>query len=134
MEVHHVGKLYQTSGFDFGALLLGLFAYTPYEAVADTDVTVNDSGDFVDPSPNIGGCSSTNNTCTLRAAIQRANHRLTGTHTIHLPAGNFFITRAGRGEDDAVSGDLDIKGNIVIIGPGRSPRASSVITWTGCST
>jgi hypothetical protein len=46
----------------------------------------------------------------------RANHRLTGTHTIRLPAGNFILTRAGRGE--AETGDLGIKGNIVILGAG----------------
>ena len=64
----------------------------------------------------------------------RANHRLTGTHTIRLPAGNFIITRAGRDEDDAVTGDLDIKGKLSSSGPGRSPRPSSVVAWTGCST
>jgi hypothetical protein len=102
----------------FGALLLGLFAYTPYEAVADTDVTVNDTRDLPDPSPNLGpDCASTAGTCTLRAAIQRGNHQI-GTHTIRLPAGNFIITRAGRGEDDAETGDLDIKGKFIILGAG----------------
>ncbi|HEV8717253.1 MAG TPA: hypothetical protein VGX03_31095 [Candidatus Binatia bacterium] len=80
-----------------GVLLLLLSVLTPREAQAiDTDVTVNDTRDLPDPSPNTGGCSSTAGTCTLRAAIMRANHRLTGTHTIHLPAGTFGITRAGR--------------------------------------
>ena len=101
-----------------GTLLLCFFALTPREAEADTDVTVDDTRDSPDPSPNIGGCSSFVGTCTLRAAIQRANHRLTGTHTIRLPAGHFSVSRFGAGEDDAETGDLDIKGNIVIIGAG----------------
>jgi hypothetical protein len=85
---------------------------------ADTDVSVNDSRDLPDPSPNVGDCSSTLKTCTLRAAIQRANHRLTGTHTLHLPPGTYRITRGSRNEDDAETGDFDIKGNIVIRGAG----------------
>jgi hypothetical protein len=102
-----------------GVLLLLLSALTPREArAADTDVTVNDARDLPDPSPNLGpDCASTAGTCTLRAAIQRANHQI-GTHTIRLPAGTFKITRAGRGENDTETGDFDIKGNIIIIGQG----------------
>jgi predicted outer membrane repeat protein len=102
----------------FGALLLGLFAYTPYEAVADTDVTVDDTRDVSDVSPNFGpDCKSRFGTCTLRAAIQRGNHQI-GTHTIRLPAGNYPFSIAGRGEDEADTGDLDIKGKFIIIGAG----------------
>ncbi len=102
----------------FGALLLGLFAYTPYAAVADTDVTVNDTRDISDGSPNFGpDCKSESGTCTLRAAIQRGNHQI-GTHTIRLPAGNYQITRPGRDEDDAETGDLNIKGKFIILGAG----------------
>ena len=100
-----------------GILLLFILA-APEGHAGDTDVTVNDTRDLPDPSPNLGpDCNSTLNTCTLRAAIQRANHQ-TGTHTIRLPVGTFGITRTGRGENDAETGDLDIKGNIIIIGVG----------------
>src|SRR5262249_59515546 len=102
----------------FGILLLFLFAPEAREAKADTDVTVDDTRDLPDPSPRLGpDCASTAGTCTLRAAIQRANHQL-GTHTIRLPAGTFTITRRGRGENDAETGDFDIKGNVIIIGAG----------------
>ena len=101
-----------------GALFLGLVAYTPYEAVADTDVTVNDTGDGSDASPNSGpDCKNTRGTCTLRAAIQRGNHQI-GTHTIRLVPGNHSISIIGRGEDDAKTGDLDIKGKFIILGAG----------------
>ena len=100
-----------------GILLLFILA-APEGHAGDTDVTVNDTRDLPDPSPNLGpDCASTLGTCTLRAAIQRANHQ-TGTHTIRLPSGTFGITRTGRGENDAETGDLDIKGNIIILGAG----------------
>ena len=99
-------------------LVLLLFLFTPQIASADTDVTVNDFADRADPTPNIGDCKSSAGTCTLRAAIQRANHRTGGTHTIRLPAGRYILARTGRGENDAETGDFDIKGNIVIIGSG----------------
>lgn len=106
------------SGFCSALLVFLFLLLTPRIAKADTDVTVNDILDRADPSPNIGDCSSSAGTCTLRAAIQRANHRTGGTHTIRLPAGRYQLTRTGAGENDADTGDLDIKGNIVIIGTG----------------
>src|SRR5713226_722529 len=124
MPTHHI------YGFTvvFGALLLLLLAPVTRNAEADTDVTVNDTRDLPDPSPLFGGCSSTANTCTLRAAIQRANHRLTGTHTIRLPAGTFHLDHVGRNEDFAETGDLDIRGNIVIIGTGAKSTTINGLT------
>src|SRR5216684_676292 len=102
-----------------GILLLFLFALASREAEAiDTDVTVNDTRDLADPSPNRGlDCKSNADTCTLRAAMQRGNHQI-GTHTIRLPAGTYKISRAGRNEDDAEDGDFDIKGHFIILGAG----------------
>ena len=68
----------------------------------DTEADVNDVRDLPDPSPNVGECRSSADTCTLRAAIMRANSR-TGQHVIRLPAGTFTLTRAGREEDDGAS-------------------------------
>lgn len=83
----------------------------------DTEANVNDVRDLPDPSPNVGGCESTAGTCTLRAAIMRANKR-TGQHVIRLPAGTFTLTRAGREEDDAETGDLDVRRDTTILGAG----------------
>lgn len=58
--------------------------------------------------------------CTLRAAIQTANHRA-GNDVISLPGGTFVLRRegvAGDAEGDA-SGDLDITSNIRIVGLSR---------------
>src|SRR2546425_4440555 len=45
--------------------------------------------------------------CTLRAAIQASNANV-GTDTIVLPGGVYTLTIAGRNEDLAATGDLDI--------------------------
>src|SRR5215218_4514862 len=74
----------------------------PAEATT-SDVTVNDTRDSSDPSPNIGGCESNLGTCTLRAAIQRANNRSKigfNQHVIRLPPGTYTITIPGRDEND----------------------------------
>ena len=43
---------------------------------------------------------------------------LPGTHTI-IPTGrNYILTLTGAGEDNAASGDLDIKSNLTIRGDG----------------
>jgi CSLREA domain-containing protein len=73
---------------------------------ADTFV-VNSTLDDVDATPGDGNCWTVGGRCTLRAAIQETN-ALAGDDTIELPAGVFYLTRAGGGEDAAATGDLDI--------------------------
>lgn len=85
----------------------------------DTEADVNDVRDLPDPSPNVGECRSSADTCTLRAAIMRANSR-TGQHVIRLPAGTFTLTRAGREEDDGATGDLDLRRDTTIAGAGAA--------------
>lgn len=70
-----------------------------------------------DPSPN--GCFPSD--CSLREAIIAANNS-PGHDTITIPytSGTYDITRAGRDEDNAQTGDLDILGDLTIIGAGES--------------
>jgi|CXWL01.1.fsa_nt_gi CSLREA domain-containing protein len=55
--------------------------------------------------------------CSLREAVIAANGGAGGA-TILLPAGHYAFTRAGAGEDAAASGDLDILGEVTIVGEG----------------
>jgi CSLREA domain-containing protein len=55
---------------------------------------------------NNGGC--TVSLCTLRDAVI-ANNAVLGTNIITLPAGLYNLTIAGANEDNAATGDLDIK-------------------------
>jgi CSLREA domain-containing protein len=81
------------------------------------DFLVNSTADVADASPGDGFCNPVNalpQTCTLRAAIMEAN-ALGGAHNIALPSGVYVLDNLGAGEDQAVTGDLDIYAEILII-------------------
>ena len=60
-------------------------------------------------------CADSTGQCSLRAAIQESNARV-GADRIVLGVGTYLLTRPGSGEDDAVTGDLDIRDVLVIEG------------------
>jgi CSLREA domain-containing protein len=84
-----------------------------------TSFTVDTEEDAVDANPGDGACSTATGFCSLRAAVQETN-ALGGAHTVLLPAGTFTLTAPGSGEDDAVTGDLDIKSDLTIVGQGSN--------------
>lgn len=80
---------------------------------------VNSQVDATDASPGNGICETAagNGVCTLRAAVQESNAQA-GGDTIYLPAATYTLSIPGINEDDAASGDLDIKGTLTISGSG----------------
>jgi CSLREA domain-containing protein len=72
--------------------------------------------------------NTVNGNCTLREAIIAANTDTpvdgclagAGTNSIFLPAGTFFLTIGGAGEDAAATGDLDILDELTITGDSGS--------------
>lgn len=60
-----------------------------------------------------------NTDCSLREAIIASNNN-PGADTISIPAGSFVLTLAGTNEDNAATGDLDIRDNVTITGAGRT--------------
>src|SRR5713101_1679664 len=56
---------------------------------------------------------------SLRAAIIQANASH-GPDTIMVPAGTYTLTLAGANEDDAATGDLDIRNDLTISGAGAA--------------
>src|SRR4051812_18327090 len=86
---------------------------------AGTTFTVNSTTDAVDAIPGDGVCETapSNGLCTLRAAIQETN-ALAGADTLNVPAGTYRLTIAGRYEDAAATGDLDVQGGLTINGAG----------------
>lgn len=79
---------------------------------------VNETVDNVDATPGDGLCAVPfTGKCSLRAAIQEAN-ALPGLDGVWLPAGTFTLTRAGVGEDNAFTGDLDILDDLILFGAG----------------
>ncbi|MEX1020892.1 MAG: CSLREA domain-containing protein [Litorilinea sp.] len=53
--------------------------------------------------------------CSLRAAITLANST-PAEDTIELPAGDYTLSREGAGEDENVTGDLDVTAPLTIVG------------------
>jgi len=70
--------------------------------------TVNVMADEVD-----GVCGLLH--CSLREAVMAAN-AASGANQINLPPGTYTFTRSGAGEDGAETGDLDIAGDLTIMG------------------
>lgn len=103
------------------ALLLLLLHATPAGAAT---LTVNSTVDAPDASAGDGNCAAAGGQCTLRAAVMEANALVaigTTTNTINVPAGTFTLTLAGKGEDSAATGDLDVNGGALNVnGAGSS--------------
>ena len=85
--------------------------------IPQVPLVVNSTADAVDASPGDGRCESSSGECTPRAAIQEAN-ALPGSNTINLSAGTYVLNIDESEENTASSGDLDIIGDLTIIGEG----------------
>jgi hypothetical protein len=107
----------------FVSVLTGLAA--PASAI---DVTARVFADVADPDLSIALCGRGpgDSDCSLRAAIQQANASPDPDelHIIRLLPGHYVLSIAGSGEDDAATGDLDIRRNITIVGEG--PLATTI--------
>ena len=83
-------------------------------------IVVNSTLDRPDLTPGDGVVNTgTSGEVTLRAAIMEAN-ALAGFQEIFVPAGTYNLTIAGRSEDSAATGDLDVAiGGLRIRGAGN---------------
>lgn len=90
--------------------LIGASLTAPAPATAQQNVVfeVTVEQDGVDAAPGDGTCATAAGDCTLRAAVQEANLS-TSYVRIRLGTGDYQLTIAGAGEDNAATGDLDIK-------------------------
>lgn len=102
----------------FGWLLAG----QPASAAPDIVFSLNSTLDEADASPHDGACLSTpSGLCTLRAAVQQANHT-SGPDTILLQPGlTYRLTLPGL-EDQGAQGDLDLSDDLTLAvqGDGRA--------------
>jgi len=97
-------------------LAIGLIMFFQSQAHA-LDFFINSTVDAPDAVPGDGLCNPVNalpQTCTLRAAIMEAN-ALGGAHNLFLPVGVYVLDNVGEDEDQALTGDLDIHAEILII-------------------
>lgn len=113
-------------------LLLALFVGLSLSASAAT-FYVNTTTDSVDAAPGNGVCANNASYCSLRAAITEAN-ALSSNDTIVMPAGIFTNTLTGALEDNNATGDLDIYGNLTILGAGSGSTIFQAATSAGTAT
>lgn len=96
-------------------------AYPGIERLEDRVVlsaySVTSTLDSVDVSPGDGVAADASGNATLRAAVMDSN-ATAGSDTITLGAGVFTMSLPGRSENAALTGDLDITGNLTIEGAG----------------
>lgn len=85
---------------------------------------VNSGDDSVDANPGDGIAADSLGRTTLRAAIMEANalNNADGAQ-INLPVGLYGLTLAGIGENNAATGDLDVKSKISITGANATTTA-----------
>ena len=93
--------------------------------VAAIALTVDTAADGVDLAPGDGTCATTGGACSLRAAVMEANatnpHLPRLADTVTIAAGiDPTLARAGAGEDQGATGDLDITGALVLHGAGAT--------------
>lgn len=71
------------------------------------------------------GATCSKASCSLREAILAAN-AIGAPSTIHLPAGIYSLSIAGADEDDGLTGDFDIHGDITFSGVGTDLTGISI--------
>ncbi|MFN0070392.1 MAG: hypothetical protein ACKVVP_02740, partial [Chloroflexota bacterium] len=74
--------------------------------------------DRADDDPAASACTAEVNDCTLRGAVLAAHADMTQAHTIVIREGQYLLSLRGAGEDEAATGDLDIRTDVQIIGAG----------------
>ena len=83
------------------------------------DNSVNFFGDTTDNIPGDGSATDVNGNRSLRAAIIESNANI-GIDIIELDAGTYTLSLDGRFEDFGLTGDLDIRDNLIIRGTGAT--------------
>ncbi len=92
--------------------LAGALVHLPVEAAL---IVVDTADDTL-----AGTCAyfpGTNDNCSLRQAITLANETTT-EDTINMPPGQYILTLTGAGENGNLTGDLDVREDLVIVGAG----------------
>jgi CSLREA domain-containing protein len=115
-SLRHARTLPLTAGSITLTLALALAAAPAARAAVYSPTKTADSAD-----------SACNGDCSLREAITAANEN-PGADVILLPAGIYTLALAGAGEDLNATGDLDIRGELTIVGDGAG---STVIDAAG---
>lgn len=106
---------------------LAVIAPTPLDLFVPIPATAVQTGAAITVTTSADELINNGN-CSLREAIQTINTHTpvdacgeSDVQTITLPSGTYTLTLAGPNEDENAAGDLDIKSNVTIQGPGVEP-------------
>lgn len=111
------------------AVALWAWIARPVDALANHSIPVDQFGD---PSPPPQDCSPAFTDCSLRGAILAATSAPDGPHTVTLPLGTYTLSIAGVGEDNGLTGDLDINASMTI--QGISATATTIVAGASSLT
>jgi CSLREA domain-containing protein len=103
----------------------------PSAQAAGLTFNVDTTVDLVDNNPGDGVCHTAAGNCSLRAAIMEANAQgllgNPGPHTITLqPGTTYLLSITGPDEDNAGTGDLDIRVSLTITTPPGSTGQATI--------
>jgi subtilisin family serine protease len=113
--VLNAGHVRDNKGLTAASTTLGSFQVK----ITDPHVIfVSSTLDTNDANPGDGVAVDGQGQTTLRAAIQEINAQPQDDYTLVLPDGNYGFAFAGRNEDSAAAGDLDIVHKVTIQGTG----------------
>jgi hypothetical protein len=103
-----------------GMLRLALLALATCVAPIANAITfeVDTTADLPDDGFGLTTCHTSEGTCSLRAAIMKANQVDDGTSIIHIPEGTYTLTIPPSGDDGDDRGDLNITTSVAITGAG----------------
>ncbi len=88
--------------------------------------TVTSTADAVDAVPGDGSCATAAHECTLRAAVQEANHAAQQVRIVLAPGARYSLSIMGADEDAAATGDLDVATTVTIEGHGATIDAGNI--------
>ena len=109
------GQVKDVNGLAAAEKVLGSFTVD----ISDPHVFyVNTTADTVDANPGDGLALDANGRTSLRAAIMEAN-AMPEYQTVMVPQGTYSLLRNGIGDDRAALGDLDITGDLFLVGAGN---------------
>src|ERR1044071_6004187 len=100
------------------AVTAALISLASMPAFASAAIQVTKTAD------DTGPCNSGVD-CSLRAAVIAANAGA-GGDTINVPAGTYTLSHTGAGEDNAATGDLDIRKGVTIVGAGSGSGGTAI--------
>jgi CSLREA domain-containing protein len=95
------------------AVALSALAFAGSAGAANFFVTT--TADAPDVAPGNGVCADASGACTLRAAVMEAN-ALPGWDNVYVRPATYLLTNLGPCEDGSVTGDIDIRSELSIIG------------------